>query len=113
MLTEGAIFVTNIPSDPSGKPRPVLALKLLPKYNDFFICAISAQLHQFTESFDVLLGEDDEHFSVSGLQKTSVIRLGSLAIFQAHQQANIIGFIHPDMHKQLLINLSNHLLNFK
>jgi mRNA interferase MazF len=111
-LTEGAIFLTNIPSDPTGKLRPVLALRKLPKFNDFLVCAITTQLHQVVENFDIIISEDDEHFLYSGLQKTSLIRLGTLSRLLRGEDVSIIGFIHPNIHRQLLHNLSSHLVNY-
>lgn len=111
-LTEGAIFLKNIPSDLTGKLRPVLALRKLPKFNDFLVCAITTQLHQIVENFDIIISENDEHFLHSGLQKTSLIRLGTLSRLLRGEDLTIIGFLHPNVHKQLLHNLSNYLVNY-
>ena len=54
-MKSGAIVLTIIPQDNQQKTRPVLILKVLPKYNDFLVCAISSQLHQLIPNFDLII----------------------------------------------------------
>ncbi|MCZ2460614.1 MAG: type II toxin-antitoxin system PemK/MazF family toxin [Chitinophagales bacterium] len=44
-MKAGDIVLTKIPQDNQQKIRPVLILKVLPKYNDYLVCAVSSQLH--------------------------------------------------------------------
>ncbi len=54
-MNNGSIALARIPQDLTGKLRPILLLKRMPKYNDFLVCAISSQLHQYVPYFDILL----------------------------------------------------------
>jgi hypothetical protein len=52
-MKAGNIVLVDFPqSDGRSKLRPVLILKLLPKYNDFLVCGISTQLNQYIKDFD-------------------------------------------------------------
>ena len=81
----------------------------MPKYEDFLLCAITTQLHQFIKGFDVLIDERDSKFSETGLKTTSVIRLGSLAVMSLSHLAGSIGQIQPNEYNTLIENLTNYL----
>ncbi len=51
-MKPGAIVLTVIPQDNQQKTRPVLILKILPKYNDFLVLQFR---HNFTSSFLILI----------------------------------------------------------
>ena len=74
------IVLTTIPQDNQQKLRPVLILKILPKYNDLLVCAVSSQLHQLIPDFDLILEDTHPAFSDSGLRVSSIFRLGNLAV---------------------------------
>ena len=70
-MKAGNIVLVDFPqSDGRSKLRPVLILKLLPKYNDFLVCGISTQLNQYLKDFDEILSEQDIHFKQTGLHKS-------------------------------------------
>ncbi len=80
-MKEGDIVLINLlQSDGSYKIRPALILKLLPKYNDFLVCGISTQIHQYIKDLDEMLDENKTNFSATGLRQTSLIRLSFLAV---------------------------------
>jgi mRNA interferase MazF len=58
-MKPGNIVLTIIPQDNLQKKRPVLILKILPKYNDFLVCAVSSQLYQYIAGFDLMLKDSD------------------------------------------------------
>lgn len=75
-MKEGDIVLIDLlQSDGNLKLRPALILKKLPKYNDFLVCGISTQLHQYIKNDDEILDGNDTHFHHTGLYKTSLVRL--------------------------------------
>lgn len=108
-MKEGDITLTTIPQDASGKKRPVLLLKQLPKYNDFLICAINTQIHQYIPDFDLQIDSLDEDFSETGLTATSIARLSNLAVVSSENLPGKIGHISSAKLKQLLKNLAQYL----
>ncbi len=79
-----------------GKLRPALLLGELPgEYDDWLICMISSQLHQYVDGFDEIIEESDEDFKQSGLKVTSVIRVGRLAVVSGDILVGAIGEISP------------------
>ena len=78
----------------AGKVRPALLLRKLPgKYDDWLICMISGQTHQYIDQFDEIVREDDEDFVDSGLKKASVIHVGRLAVVEGQMLLGAIGQI--------------------
>ena len=109
-MKEGEIILANLPqSNGNLKLRPVLLLKQLPGYNDFLVCGISTQLHQFINGFDELIDESNNHFIQTGLQQSSIIRLGFLAVIPGNKITGSIGLINLSLHKNLLERLAKHL----
>ena len=110
-MKEGSIVLASLrQSDGKFKPRPVLILKQMPKYNDLLVCGISSQLSQLIEGFDEIVDEKDEDFSVTGLLKSSVIRIGFLSVLPQKDILGTIGNIETNRHKRLLKNLSEYIV---
>lgn len=110
-MSEGDIILLDLlQPDGSIKLRPALILKQLPKYNDFLICGISSQLHQYIQDYDEILSETNPDFHRTGLRKTSVIRLCFLAVVQEERIAGTIGNIKAPLHKALLERLAAFLV---
>jgi mRNA interferase MazF len=106
-MQEGAIILTNLPqADGSYKLRPVLILRQLPTYDDFLVCGISTQLHQYIVNFDEILVANHSN----GLKANSLIRLSFLAVLSAKDIKKIIGTIEPDTHRLLLKRLSDYMV---
>jgi mRNA interferase MazF len=110
-MKPGDIVLTIIPQDNQQKIRPVLILKLLPKYSDFIVCAVSSQLHQHIPGFDLVLYTKDPAFANSGLRTSSVFRLSNLAVLSKEDIIGTIGFLQKDLHFQLLKSLADFLLS--
>lgn len=110
-MKPGDIVLTIIPQDSQQKRRPVLILKILPKFDDLLVCAISTQTHQLVPNFDIELNDADPAFANSGLLKTSIFRLGSLAVLSTTDIVGTIGFLEKDLHRKLLQNLSKFLIS--
>lgn len=109
-MKEGEIVLTHLPqSDGSIKLRPVLLLKKLPGYNDFLVCGISTQMHQFIKGFDELLETNDKNFLQTGLRLSSIIRLSFLAVIPSNRMPGSIGKIESSIHRNLLERLANYL----
>ena len=77
----------------------------MPRFNDFLICGISTQLHQFITGFDEMIIPD----LTNRLQQSSIIRLGFLGIEPQRNIQGKIGSISSDLHDELLIRLANYL----
>lgn len=106
-MHESNIVLIDLPqADGGSKVRPALILKRLPKYQDFLVCGISTQIHQFIEDYDVIINDDDRYFDKTGLHKTSIIRLFFLAVVSAENISGSIGNIPHSLHKKLLDRLA-------
>jgi mRNA interferase MazF len=91
-----------------GKLRPALLLSKLPgDYDDWLICMISSQIHQYVEGFDEIVGEDAEDFKPSGLKVTSVIRVGRLAVVSGEILLGAIGQISSERLNRVKKRLSD------
>ncbi|SRR5258706_4306244 len=110
-MKPGAIVLTVIPQDNQQKIRPVLILKILPKYNDLFVCAISSQLHQRIPGFDLILEDKHPAFTASGLKTSSLFRLANLAVLSKEDIIGTIGYLQKDLLDKLLRTLSDYLLS--
>ena len=114
LMKEGKIILTPIPqSDGKTKLRPVLILKVLPGYNDYYVCGISSNLNHEIAGFDEKIISSDNDYKQSGLLKDSLIRLAFLATLPSHLIAGAIGNISDERHHKLLQNLADYLLSKK
>ena len=96
MIREGHVVLFRFPyaDQKDGKLRPALVIRQLPgAYGDWLICMISSQLSQGISSFDEIISEEDNDFIGSGLQFSSVIRIGRLAVVDKNILAGAIGEI--------------------
>jgi len=83
MKKAGQVVVIKFPqTDFQGsKLRPALLIAPLPgKYSDWLVCMISSQINQAISGFDEVVYEDSNDYVLSGLKKTSVIRISRLSI---------------------------------
>ena len=110
-MKEGDVVITPMSqADGEQKNRPALFLREMLPYGDLLICGISTQLHQCVENFDEIISSADADFKASGLQSTSLIRLGFLAVLPRHRLLGSIGSISAERHKRLLSKLSDYLI---
>ena len=106
-MTEGDIVLAALQqADGTYKKRPVLILRIMPRFNDFLVCGISTQLHQFVSGFDEMLIPDGSN----SLLQTSIIRLGFLGIEPQRNIQGKIGNLSSDLHIKLLNRLANYLI---
>ena len=110
-MKEGDVILASITqADGKIKNRPVLILRIMPKYKDYLVCGISTQLNQYIKDFDERISVNDSDFVSSGLVSSSVIRLGFLALLPKRKVIGLIGSISSTRHQTLLRNLSNYLI---
>jgi mRNA interferase MazF len=112
MKKAGQVVVFRFPQTDleEGKLRPALLLGKLPgEYDDWLICMISSQTHQYISGFDELVKDSDEDFEQSGLKVTSVIRVGRLAVVSGEILLGAIGEISSERLNRVKKNLSNWL----
>jgi mRNA interferase MazF len=111
-MKAGNIVLVDFPqSDGKSKLRPVLILKLLPKYNDFLVCGISTQLNQYIKDLDEILSDQDIYFKQTGLHKSSVIRIFFLAVVPSQKISGSIGEVPAILHKEILQRLAKFLIS--
>ena len=92
-----------------GKLRPALLLGKLPgNYDDWLICMISSQTHQYIAGFDEIVQESDVDFGESGLKVASVIRVGRLAVVSGEILVGAIGQVSSER----LSRVKKHLLDW-
>jgi len=110
-MNEGDVILTPLPqADGKTKNRPAIVLREMPPFGDILVCGIITQLHQFTPGFDELIQQDHDDFAASGIIRTSVIRLGYLAVLPSKNVLGSIGAVSPERHRGLLQNLSSYLM---
>ena len=106
-MTEGDIVLAALQqADGTFKKRPVLILRIMPRFDDFLICGISTQLHQFITGFDEAITPD----ITNRLQQSSIIRLGFLGVEPQRNIQGKIGSIPFDLHSELLNRLARYLV---
>lgn len=103
------VLVDLIQSDGKRKRRPALLLKQMPPFNDWLLCGVSTQLHQKVKDFDILLDSEEAYFPATGLFKSSIIRLGFLAVLPSAQILGKIGEVPTDIRNRALEMLRQHL----
>jgi mRNA interferase MazF len=112
MKEAGQVVVFRFPQTDleEGKLRPALLLGKLPgNYDDWLICMISSQTHQFIEGFDEIVHENDVDFGESGLKVTSVIRVGRLAVVSGDILLGAIGQVSNERLSKVKQRLSDWL----
>jgi mRNA interferase MazF len=112
MKKAGQIVLFQFPQTDleKGKLRPALLLGKLPgDYDDWLICMISSQTHQYVAGFDEIVKDSDEDFEQSGLKVSSVIRVGRLAVVSGDILLGAIGEISQERLSRVRRNLSNWL----
>ena len=110
MKKAGQVVVFHFPQTnlEEGKLRPALLLGKLPgEYDDWLICMISSQTHQYISGFDEVVNEGDEDFGESGLKVTSVIRVGRLAVVSGEILLGAIGQISSERLNRIKKHLSD------
>ena len=110
-MTEGDVILTPIPqADGQFKNRPAVVLRQMPPFGDLLVCGISTQLRQAIANFDAIISSSDTDFAGSGLQATSLIRLGFLSVLPRNQIIGSIGSISTMRRQRLLQNLADYLM---
>ena len=110
MKRAGQIVVFNFPQTDflRSKPRPALLLaKLRGEYEDWLICMISSQLHQYLAGLDDIIRVDDEDYAQSGLKAESVFRTSRFAVVAESVLEGAIGEISAKRLQRIKENLSN------
>jgi len=108
MKQAGQVVLFRFPRTDLGqaKLRPALLLSRLPgMYDDWLACMISTQVSQAIAGFDEVIQDSDPDFSASGLNMTSVIRSGRLAVVDGAILLGAIGEIGPARMKRIMTNL--------
>lgn len=113
MIKEGQIVLFKFPQTDQtiGKFRPALILRKLPgKFDDWLICMISSQLHQFESELDEIITADANDFTDSGLKLPSVIRASRLAVVNQKILLGQLGYISDERLRRLKHNLSQWII---
>ena len=109
-MKEGEVILAEVPqADGVVKSRPAIVLREMPGYGDLLVSGISTQLHKSVRDFDETIGPSDGDFAASGLQSSSVIRLGFLAVVPRNHVIGTTGEISALRHRRLLRTLSDYL----
>lgn len=92
------------------KSRPGICLRKLPgNYQQFLVCGISSQTHQYIKGFDEIVKRSDDNLAALK-SDPSVIRLGFLSWVPINQIEGSIGSISKERHRRLLGRLSKYLV---
>ena len=109
MVHAGQIVLFRFPqTDLSpGKLRPALIIGRLPgSFEDWLICMISSQIHQYIPEFDEIIAWDDPDYPKSGLKNDSLIRVGRLAVVDASVLLGAIGEVDAIRLNRVKANLA-------
>jgi mRNA interferase MazF len=111
-MKEGDVILVPLPqSDGLRKPRPAVVLRVIPPFNDFLVCGISAQLRHRVPELDELILLNDADYLTSGLQADSLIRVGYVSIYTRQQIIGSIGEISPERLRRILHRLATFLVS--
>ena len=92
----------------------MLLLKQLDSaHDDWLVCMISSQLHQYDPKLDWLLTPDDIEFGDTGLKVASVFRLSRIAVLDGQLLLGQLGEISHVRLNQLKARLSHWLVDDK
>jgi mRNA interferase MazF len=78
-------------------------------FGDWLVCGISSQLQHAVPNFDEVISTNDPDYSMSGLKRPSIVRLGFLTSSSSFTFLGRIGSISPERHNRLLNRLSQFL----
>ncbi|MGH7595641.1 MAG: type II toxin-antitoxin system PemK/MazF family toxin [bacterium] len=109
MRKAGQIVLFEFPQTDlvAGKSRPALMIAKLPGgYEDWLICMISSQTHQYIDGVDDIILHDSPDFIQSGLKSTSVIRVSRLAVVEEDILLGAIGEISQERLARVKNNLA-------
>ncbi len=112
MKQAGQVVVYRFPQTDleERKLRPALLFGKLPgEYDDWLICMISSQTHQYINEFDEMVQETDDDYGESGLKVPSVIRVGRLAVVSGETLLGAIGQVSSERLGRVRTRLSDWL----
>ncbi|MDZ7292475.1 MAG: type II toxin-antitoxin system PemK/MazF family toxin [candidate division KSB1 bacterium] len=90
----------------NGKLRPALLIAKLPgDYEDWLVCMISSQVHQYIKDVDDIISPDSDDFLQSGLKTQSVFRVSRLAVAAEGIIIGTIGTISQERLNRIKNNL--------
>lgn len=109
-MTPGDVVLTQlIQEDGREKLRPALVLKIMPPFGDYLVCGISSKLLNVVPMLDEIIYEEDSDFFTSGLNHTSLIRVGWLFTAPLLSIEGELGKIDDKRLQRLLERLSHFL----
>jgi mRNA interferase MazF len=109
-MTPGDILLAALPQAVApAKVRPVLLLREMRPYGDLLVCGVTSKMHQEVIGFDERISANDKEFSATGLNSTSLIRLGYLSLVLPRDVAGVIGKISESRYSLLIKRLCHYL----
>ncbi len=112
-MTPGDVVLTQLlQEDGQEKLRPAMVLKIMLPFGDYLVCGISSKLRNFVPTLDEIIHEDDSDFVESGLNHTSLIRVGWLFTAPLLSIEGELGKIDPLRLKGILDRLSHFLTDY-
>ena len=109
MKRAGQVVLFNFPQTDfaSSKIRPALLLARLPGgYDDWLICMISSQMHQYIDGLDDIIRPDTDDFGQSGLKAECVFRVSRIAVATDDVLEGTIGEISQERLRRIRDNLA-------
>lgn len=102
-----ALFPFPFSDQVHSKLRPALLLQKVPgEFSDWLVCMISSRLIHAIAGFDEIIREGDEDFSTTGLKRSSLIRVGRLAVIEESMLLGAIGCISSQRLEKIATNLA-------
>ena len=111
-MNPGSVVLVRMSQAGGGpsKLRPALVLARLPgPYQDVLVCGISTRMTNLVPRWDDVVSDDDDDFNVSGLHKTSAIRLSFLGSVESSAVAGSIGRIDGGRLARILTRLAERI----
>jgi mRNA interferase MazF len=108
MISAGQVVLFKFPQTDQKevKLRPALVLRKLPGiFNDWLVCMISSQLHQYLPGIDEKISYEDHDFLKSVLKLPSIVRVSRLAVLDGKLLLGELGRIDDARFIRLKQNL--------
>jgi len=111
-VKEGSVILASFPqADRKIKLRPAVILKIIPPFDDYLVCAISSQIHNYVEGLDILIDESHVDFNYWGLPNAGIVRSGMITMISTEIIKGRIGELSKETYLQVVDQLIKFLRN--
>ena len=104
----GEIHFSVLPqADSKSKPRPVLLIAKVPKYDDYIVAGISSKLYEYMEGIDLILNPTPQN----QLARQGLVRVTFLTTMPFNELRGYIGRVEANELQNVKSNLAAYLIS--